>query len=637
MSLVTFAPTEAMQVTLRPRVYKVDIGKVGFTGPTGPQGNAGTSTAPSYTKAAMLALGSPTAGDIVRVTDDIRGLWTYTGTQWKSITGWADVTDFGAKGDGVTDDGAAVRAAAAAAAGKTLYFPPGTYLMGLAVHPHPDASTTYAMFFVPSQTTVKGAGRDATIIKLANSTTKPVGATLTYLISNQFGGDKSITFEDFTLDGNASNQSGQTMQHQGLVVVSCSGARHHRVKVLNVHGLGYAPDAPTAGDIEVMFFSSNSCSDVSYVDCQAVANAGSSSSGFSANSSVGVEYVDCWATGMTVGLGFTHNNCRGIGHVNCHAYDNALSGFNAELAEESLYVMCFGGGRSSAGTSNPYSPNEVLGNGWGFIIHGCTGYKLLGCSARYNTNYGAYIRSTSSGQVIACSLTNNTGGTLLVEGGSTAIVEAHLSVAQAWSAVQTFNAGAVAAAFAARADSGNPLTVYNAAGTLAKFIVDSSGNVTLGFDAAFGDTRTLTLSGRGRIGYVAGLVQIDDNNTNKPITLANNNGTALTERVRLTSGAAAAALQLTTTDVAVMTAGRGLKIKEGSNATMGVATLVAGSVVVSTTAVTATSRIQLTSQVDGGTPGFLRVSTRTAGTSFTITSSSGSDTSTVAWFIVEPA
>lgn len=83
--------------------------------------------------------------------------------------------------------------------------------------------------------------------------------------------------------------------------------------------------------------------------------------------------------------------------------------------------------------------------------------------------------------------------------------------------------------------------------------------------------------------------------------------------------------------------GKGLRVKEGSNAKQGTATLTAGAVTVSNTSVTANSRIFLTSQADGGTPGWLRVSARSAGTSFTITSSSGSDTSTVAYQIFEPA
>jgi hypothetical protein len=100
---------------------------------------------------------------------------------------------------------------------------------------------------------------------------------------------------------------------------------------------------------------------------------------------------------------------------------------------------------------------------------------------------------------------------------------------------------------------------------------------------------------------------------------------------------AAGVLSVTTGSFSVTTAGQGLAVKEGSNAKQGTATLVAGSAVVANTSVTANSRILLTSQADGGTPGFLRVSTRTAGTSFTITSSSGTDTSTVAYQIFEPA
>jgi hypothetical protein len=81
----------------------------------------------------------------------------------------------------------------------------------------------------------------------------------------------------------------------------------------------------------------------------------------------------------------------------------------------------------------------------------------------------------------------------------------------------------------------------------------------------------------------------------------------------------------------------GLRVKEGINAKQGTATLVAGTVTIANTSVTANSRILLTSQVDGGTPGFLRVSARVVGTSFTITSSNAADTSTVAYQIFEPA
>lgn len=85
------------------------------------------------------------------------------------------------------------------------------------------------------------------------------------------------------------------------------------------------------------------------------------------------------------------------------------------------------------------------------------------------------------------------------------------------------------------------------------------------------------------------------------------------------------------------TAGKGLQVKEGSNATMGTLTLNGATpVVVSTTAVTATSRIFLTHNAPGGTPAFAWVSARSAGASFSVTGTA-LDTSTVAWLIVNPA
>lgn len=82
-------------------------------------------------------------------------------------------------------------------------------------------------------------------------------------------------------------------------------------------------------------------------------------------------------------------------------------------------------------------------------------------------------------------------------------------------------------------------------------------------------------------------------------------------------------------------AGQGLAVKEGANAKQGSSVLVAGTVTVANTSVTANSKILLSRSTAGGALGHLSY-TVVAGTSFTITSSSGTDTSTVVWEIVEP-
>jgi len=87
--------------------------------------------------------------------------------------------------------------------------------------------------------------------------------------------------------------------------------------------------------------------------------------------------------------------------------------------------------------------------------------------------------------------------------------------------------------------------------------------------------------------------------------------------------------------VYIDTLGKGLHIKRGTNARVGTTVLVAGSATVANTTITANSIILITSQINGGVPGFIRVSGRVVGTSFSLYSSSGSDTSTIGWMIVE--
>ena len=78
------------------------------------------------TKAGLPTPGSP--GLLRHVTDDVRGIWMDTGTHWfPTNAGVINVREFGATGDGTTDDTAALTAAVAAGQGKTIHFPAGTY------------------------------------------------------------------------------------------------------------------------------------------------------------------------------------------------------------------------------------------------------------------------------------------------------------------------------------------------------------------------------------------------------------------------------------------------------------------------------------------------------------------------------
>jgi hypothetical protein len=84
-------------------------------------------------------------------------------------------------------------------------------------------------------------------------------------------------------------------------------------------------------------------------------------------------------------------------------------------------------------------------------------------------------------------------------------------------------------------------------------------------------------------------------------------------------------------------AGATLALTEGGDGMQGVVNLVGGTVTIGNSLILATSRIFVTSQVDGGVPGFLRVSNIISGIGFTIQSSNPLDTSTVAYFITQVA
>jgi hypothetical protein len=113
--------------------------------------------------------------------------------------------------------------------------------------------------------------------------------------------------------------------------------------------------------------------------------------------------------------------------------------------------------------------------------------------------------------------------------------------------------------------------------------------------------------------------------------------TQLNAKAPLASPVFTGDVDVSTGNLLVSTAGKGIRIKEGANARMGVATLVAGTVTVANTSITATTRIFLSNDASGGVVGALAVSARTVGTDFTITSTSVADTSQIAWELKEPA
>lgn len=141
---------------------------------------------------------------------------------------------------------------------------------------------------------------------------------------------------------------------------------------------------------------------------------------------------------------------------------------------------------------------------------------------------------------------------------------------------------------------------------------------------------------------VAATVLFDNGNQANAITLWKDAGTTVAQiadggAMRIGDATTPTDKLEVTGNIALTTAGNKIKIKSGSNASVGSATLVGGTVTVNTTAVTANSQIFCTVQTLGtvslAKP--IAVTTKTAGTSFVITSADATDTSVISWWIID--
>lgn len=112
---------------------------------------------------------------------------------------FANVRDFGAVGDGVADDTAAIQAAVTASSG--VYFPAGTYLVSSAIE-------------VPNNRVLRGEARQSSIIKRTNTTAQTIdsvasGSPILYLRGTW------VDVENMTLTGDVTNTTAIRFSNSG--------------------------------------------------------------------------------------------------------------------------------------------------------------------------------------------------------------------------------------------------------------------------------------------------------------------------------------------------------------------------------------------------------------------------------------
>ncbi len=517
---------------------------------------------------------------------------TTTNTLADRFSEVVDARDFGATGNGVTDDTTALQAALNT--GRNVYVTHGNYLI----------SSTLS--FTANNQCLIGDGFSATNVVTTNPLTN---VNMTQIFTNSaitmlaMGDYKGTQLKNVFINGNTFATNGITMSPTGMPSLGFNIVLEN-VYVSDV--ITTALDTGYAADSTFI----RVCVNGFHNTAAAVTTTGIRVGG------TNVSFVGCWVHG-------TKNAVLAAGSI-ARFTDSTFTSFPYNSAQPHLKI-------SSTSVAN-YSFTNCYFETMPMIDPNSKGIGALtytGCFMETQDPTNLFDLSTATSgtlSVVQCRLHETTIATRVN-------APSPLSVSLIGNA-QTAITTTGTAAFLKAQPVGVQSAAFNVSGT-------SGSGYQLG--AAFGYgyvalNADATLS--GTLGMFGGATGDNDLYLNCPLNqtvyLRANNAT-------LASFAAAGSVITNplsvTGNVTLNTAGNGLKIKEGTNATMGTATLSGGTVVVNTTKVTATSRIFLTGQSLGtvAVPSNYGVSARSAGTSFTILASAPTDTSVVAWEIIEPA
>lgn len=491
-----------------------------------------------------------------------------------------DVKAFGAKGDATTDDSAAIQAAfdAADVNGGVVYFPIGTFIaQGL---------------IWKKKVSILGASRSWSILKLKNSATSP-----TLIESEDFAtaagsgdswaGISYVTIENMTIDGNQVNQStpsavGDWRDNNALIKVYGYHIVWRDLEIINAKEISLYTEHDYSWDGE---------------------NFNEYQFGESVYENIFIKNYDL------------------VGWVNRGSHDSHL---------KSVYISSYNDGGTNAiyGYIQQLNTTDKYG-AQGAVVDNLHVWGEHSQNAIYLENCGIV-----QGKVYA-------------EGSTNAAIKLVNSDKNNFQAIVGYAADGIELD---TNSNDNKLDVWiesniaggafkldgNSAGNELKHITGSGASALFDLSSYTGGNNVFTT---GRL--FEGTLFDGTPAASDRIDAINDDATEADRETRWELPVADTKFKITSAGVntgtlSVKTAG--LNVTEGSNARMGVAILVAGTITVSTTVVAANSRIQITIQSLGtvATPKAIGITARTAATSFTITSADNTDTSVVAWLIIDP-
>lgn len=521
-----------------------------------------------------------------------------------------NVRDFGAKADG-SDDAPAINAAITAlpSTGGTVFLPTGTYTLQSAISLRPNL-------------TLCGNGMQSTILKQTNTTAHGL----------QGGSARFVNIRNLALVGPATG-SGDGIHYTLSSGWGMWNWRIENVAIDKFGGHGLSTECPIMTVFTNVII--RECSLNGYNIVPANSNGTS------------LTAIGCWAY-----------KCGQAGfYMELQAYSSLIS-CGADQCHMGYYLKnCKGINFSACGTEDNQIGEGVF-TGTGFRIENSYAITLNACDVVTSHEKACYVTANSQRVILAAFRDANpstspaaTAGIQVDTGCSATLIAPNCATPNILTGTtysvendgdMSWSAGSGIDTTLARS-TGGVLKVTNqlradSNGTIAaiygKSTVESSTWVPVLY--AEGPTTGKRLADFRITGDTYPRVRITpvSGTSNGFGTIAFGDGiSANTANLYMKS----ANVLATDSDICLNSSGKGLRIKEGYNAKMGVTTLYNGVRTITTAGVKANSRIFLTIQEAGGTIGTLYITERIADTSFKIQSTSATDTSVVAWHIVDPS